>query len=366
MKYTNTIISIIIALSTLSPVSAYAAEVFSGKTPESAQYTPDAVLSSIGPVSITETVSINESAVPLYPTFESPADALHNMLNNEAILAIQKTYGFDSLSMSNWKEYAVACRKLQDSPSCPDWYQESDDRVWQAICFFDILENNEKNARAKGIVSSINTKSLGEMSLDIETLRIVLPAFSYELIADKVDRLNRLPEARSNFNVSKASDYALTYATSRNTNNYPSFDADCTNFASQILESGGEPQVPASTNPTSGWWHQKVFSGHSWSHAWSLADSFMKFFHATSPFGADHNKFSLYLQEGDFIALDDSRDGDWDHVGYVVACGNGIMSEGYRDYHVAQHTPDYHLDVSDSKNHWETHNGKANYGMFRR
>lgn len=121
---------------------------FSGKTPESAQYTPDAVLSSIGPVSIKETVSINEIAVPLYPTFESPADALHNMLNNEAI--------------------------------------------------------------------------------------------------------------------------------------------------------------------------------------------------------------------------DDSRDGDWDHVGYVVACGNGIMSEGYRDYHVAQHTPDYHLDVSDSKNHWETHNGKANYGMFRR
>lgn len=50
-----------------------------------------------------------------------------------------------------------------------------------------------------------------------------------------------------------------------------------------------------------------------------------------------------------------------------MAVGNGVVTPGgYRDYYVAQHTKDYRANVSDSINGWETHDGKARYGYFRR
>lgn len=46
----------------------------------------------------------------------------------------------------------------------------------------------------------------------------------------------------NDFNVNAAVDYAKIYAVNPNTDNYGYLDADCTNFASQIMENGGIQQ----------------------------------------------------------------------------------------------------------------------------
>lgn len=76
--------------------------------------------------------------------------------------------------------------------------------------------------------------------------------------------------------------------------------------------------------------------------------------------------FAANLRAGDFITVDFTSDGDWDHMGFVIKRDSSAGSYGYIDYKVAQHTTDYHALASSSTNDWETNNGKGTYAIVRR
>ena len=60
----------------------------------------------------------------------------------------------------------------------------------------------------------------------------------------------------------------------------------------------------------------------------------------------NHKKFSTNINKGTIIAEDWGNDGHWDHIGFVTAVDNHIGNYGYRDYKVAQHTNNYHLQTN--------------------
>lgn len=314
-----------------------------------------------GTVSSKIEAGIDGAFVPLYPTFDFPSEALSSIRRNEALQAVMKAYALDPIDGNNWARYAELSMALLDFPDRPAWYCESDERVSELRLFFDIFENDERNIEA---ITRLESADPGE---EARELMLTLPSASFEELSGWTEIASaRHSTAVRSFDSNAAFEYALTYSTKRNPK-YPSFDSDCTNFASQILESGGEPQVSGGdyNSVHVGWWHRNDWGQHLQSRTWTLADEFMKYF-GVKNCGSDHLDFSFTIQEGDFIALDFGKDGDWDHVGYVMVPGNGTGPGGYRDYHVAQHTQDYHADVSDKINGWETHDGKSNYGYVRR
>lgn len=73
--------------------------------------------------------------------------------------------------------------------------------------------------------------------------------------------------------------------------------------------------------------------------------------------------FSENIQKGDFITYDEGNDGDWNHIGFVTD-KKSSRTNGYYDYRVAQHTPNYHKWTSSTDNHWEEI-GRL-YGRIRR
>jgi len=74
--------------------------------------------------------------------------------------------------------------------------------------------------------------------------------------------------------------------------------------------------------------------------------------------------FSAYLKAGDFIALDMTKDGSWDHCAFIVSSDN-YLTNGYYDYLVAQHTSDYLAWATDDTNSWETYDGNSTYAVIR-
>lgn len=314
--------------------------------------------------SIKSSIQIGNKKIELYPTFDSIDESLNLIKDNRLVRYIEQTNNFGAISNLNWKEYRHEAMKLLDSPHAPGWCSESCLEYQDFLLFVDIMENDSKNKEIESLASIY--KNVGYSSEINQELYLLLP-YNYNS-NNKSISINGVLKTQRSFNRDAAFNYALTYAWTRNPE-YPSFDrGDCANFASQILENGGEPQVSGGdyNSVRVGWWHKYEWGQHIQSHSWSVADTFMKYFHAQAPCGTDHNAFSRIINEGDFIAYDKGSDGDWDHVGYVMILGNGMGPEGYRDYHVAQHSSDYHADVSDDINGWETLNGKATYGYARR
>ena len=167
----------------------------------------------------------------------------------------------------------------------------------------------------------------------------------------------------SNYNISSAVIYAKGYSTRRNTWDYQDYGGqDCTNFASQIMEHAGVPQEKSIFSSV-GWWHE--YEGyHVNSKSWSSADYFARYmgidYSTTS-----HYNFSVNLRAGDFIALDISNDGSWNHIGFVCESDN-YLTNGYYDYFVAQHSDDYLAWTSTDENGWENQESEGNrYGRIR-
>lgn len=247
--------------------------------------------------------------------------------------------------------------------------------------FFDIYENDDVNVEIKGLIEKYKSvmttgRSVNSSADILNRLDEVIPSYSEKFGTIKTS--SNLLRVGSSLNVSLATAYANAHATSRNTPLYHSFsNGDCTNFVSQILEYSGVSQAQYASE-YSGWWHkrEKGFLGIGWKHthsrSWTMANVFANYMGVTVS-TTDILSWSQSLYQGDFIALDFTNDGSWDHMGYVTDRSGVIKSYSvpgqnycisYSNFKVAQHTSDYNAWTSNAVNGWETYvNGR--YGRIR-
>ncbi|MCR4717077.1 MAG: amidase domain-containing protein [Lachnospiraceae bacterium] len=300
-------------------------------------------------ISTKEIIVVQGIELPLLPTFDSDKKAIEELSDNQIVKAIKDIYGYDVLSDNNWEDYRFASIDIIDNPKCPDWSAESDEDYMQLIQFFDIYENKADNKEtvrcAEGLGERCNATLLREFIY-------MLPSESQKKIVSNT-KFESLKANRpvNGFNINAAVSYAAKYGPSSNTSNYADFgDEDCTNFVSQVLENGGHSQT-VTNNEKTGWWHKKKNNKHKHSLSWIRANSFANYM-VVGYSTTSHTKFSSNIKKGDFIAADFTNDGEWDHSGFVtdkVTTNNN----GYYNYKVAQHSPNYHRWVSEENNHWE-------------
>lgn len=80
----------------------------------------------------------------------------------------------------------------------------------------------------------------------------------------------------------------------------------------------------------------------------------------------NHYNFSANIRRGDFIAIDWTSNGSWDHVGFVGkrnTTTSTIDGLTYYNYIVAQHSKDYINYASNTD--WPTSDGRT-WGRVRR
>lgn len=324
------------------------------------------LLTEIGEVSVKERISVGDVNVPLYCTFDSSEEAIEAIQENSVVKLIAEYYELDDLSDQTWEQYHEAMYMLFDSADCPSWYNESNVEFRELRQFFDIYENEEKNNE---IISMLNSARSVSSALSNTTLLELLPHDSYNVLKQK-NLCNdvAIASASAAINIEASIAYATAHATSPNKTDYDYFSADCTNFASQILENGDVSQEVYESEDL-GWWHTKstvlFITTHSHSISWIRADTFAKYM-GVGYTTTSHEDFAENIQRGDFIAQDHSNDGDWNHMGFVTDKASSVTA-GYYDYRVAQHSGNYHEWTSSSSNGWENlESDGGKYGRVRR
>ncbi|KUP25116.1 amidase domain-containing protein [Paenibacillus sp. DMB5] len=128
------------------------------------------------------------------------------------------------------------------------------------------------------------------------------------------------PAATYTFNRTQSKAYALTYAINNNTQ-YWTFENDCTNFASQVLNAGGIPKQKI-VEPYEGmpnWWMNTGAAGQ-WLYAvpWVQADSFFKLIRSTDTIHGYGKPGPEYLYEGDIISYDKGSDYTMNHTAVIT------------------------------------------------
>lgn len=138
----------------------------------------------------------------------------------------------------------------------------------------------------------------------------------------------------SGINIRPAIDYAMRHAKPGTYNSayhyYGREGGDCTNFVSQILVAGGVKEI-YTWNEYSGWWY--IGKGNV-SVSWLQARTFAKYMGVGYSCTSSWATFTSNVRQGDIIAYDKTRDGDYDHMAFLCA------AEGTNLY-IAQHTTDY-------------------------
>ncbi len=342
-------------------------------------YCNSSLLDGLGNIVRDSTININGIENPLYCTFDNKNDAIQKLQERipTILSVIANVYKLESISDKNWEEYRVGMQELLQD----DILFESDEEFRILSAFFDIYENDGKN---KEIQEYINSNSLKLRSINMNSdsgveLSVLLPYYApfakevQENILNQPLRNSRLSTYARDFNVNLAISYASRRAIAPNTTDYDYFkNADCANFASQILDYCGVKQE-VYDNKNLGWWHKtgKNLLGqttHSHSLSWTMADTFSRYM------GVGYTSISIYefsenIEPGDFISLDYKRDGDWDHVGFVTEKNYSAMDYDngyYFDFKVAQHSKDYHDWASSSINGWEEIGPAGAYARVRR
>lgn len=92
-----------------------------------------------------------------------------------------------------------------------------------------------------------------KLKATVMTGTIVLALLSTTLIANAT--FTNPTTTNSNYDRVDAYDYMTDYTTERNTDDYASFSADCTNFASQVVRAGGMAFTSTSSSPTINHWY---------------------------------------------------------------------------------------------------------------
>ena len=195
---------------------------------------------------------------------------------------------------------------------------------------------------------------------DILTMTVDYKSAHYQLpiIADPdlIDCAHVSPCGR--YRARRAAAYAAKWRTDRNSS-YKSFDADCTNFMSQILRAGGLAQMREYETGEGSWWMTKngpFFAPWNWTHSWSVSDTLQDHLRE---YGLARVTKSAY-RPGDFIAYDWEPDGTYDHINFVYSVRRG-------EPYLLQHTPDYSSPraFSDFKAEASTQFGKFKYIHLR-
>ena len=356
---------------------------------------------NVGGASVKQAVKINGAINYLYPTFDDIDIALENLEK-----AIPTYYGFIKETVDLKEMYGMDYNSLLSTKILPE--NEAIAALDEAIrlssisckgtpltaeqisleeerelfkAFYDIYENELKN---NAIITLLKSKNINTQ----EELASLLP-YNNPFVEEYFSATNATRSAQY-FNRKLGRQYAIDHATSPNSDEYGIAhtwyftQADCTNFASQILVAGGIDMHDSYPDETEGWWHRKVQEWHGnsyvWEHcysaAWVGADRFVRFMGTSGNEYTSFTTFAKKLISGDHIALDKQNDGDWDHMGFVCDIGTyGAYSytvDGeqyalyYRDFTVAQHTSDYFAWTSSDTNGWEVNNGSAKYAIVRR
>lgn len=282
-----------------------------------------------------EDIVIDGKNVELFETFDN------NIL---ALKAIQENYSnlLDEL-MNNHSLAPLSSENIED---------------YKSICASE-LNSNLANAEIKGLYHYLDTYILRSENDAIKDLSIqynktqdkelllqidLRSPYTSEKVYEKASLMGRT------FYVDDAVAYAVKYATNYN-GVFPSYSNDGTNFASQIVNAGGIDAYNNGDKQT-GWYPGSM----SWINAHRFANWFGIWNKST-----DHGWFSNNASRGDFVALDFDSNGTWDQIGFVTDkegyVGKWTDSKGntmyYKDYRIAQHSPDYNSWASWDSCSWE-------------
>lgn len=291
------------------------------------------------PFSILENESVvlpSGEEVHLYKTYCNNSDAMERINEDlsEFIAHMRDLYNLPALTNESFDEYAGYAFSV-------DIDEKYADSAMKFASFVDIYENKAKNDQIIEYIDSLSNNNTRSVKSNDE----ILDDLYYLLPYGEIERISR-PVVMSSYSVTDAVTYATTYAVNRNTAYDYVSNADCTNFASQILKAGGY-------NETSSWYSGSTLLGGK-SDRWWNADYFMRMIGVAKK-TTSFSSFSGYLSKGSFIAYDREGDGDWNHMGFVTAVGSSATTNGvtYTNFKVAQHTTNYHLWVSSENNGWE-------------
>jgi len=359
------------------------------------------VLDELGEIVTNDYVIINGDVNLIYPYFKDLDIALANAKNrySEIITTLKLKYHLGELSETNLTQYLDAISEYRTEFGLDFSYQLD---ICKFESFINISANSIKNANLKyllqeksGIKSGFRTYSslfISESVLDLLPYYSTANKKMAEIINDKKEKIGyflstaQVPETSvriiqpmtmlTSTQLTNAINYASTYAVNYNTVTYYSFSADCTNFASQILENAGIGQVNYYPDEYSGWWHYVYyFLGikiHKHSRSWAGADTFTRYMGRSNTRVISSNyAFELFttdISAGDFIAADWENDGSWNHIGFVAyksSFKNTYNGMYYYDFKVAQHTNDYYAWTSSTTNGWDATDGRV-YAIVRK
>ena len=359
------IVSIIIALVSVNNVEA---DVKNNKIVnyviqnENLEFKSSTFQNEIGRISIKYSFETNGQKNYLFPTFDDINQALEvfKKQNKDFVNIIKEYSGLEELEVNNLKEYESALNSYLKEPFKEINYSENSNEVVLYRLFMEYYENQKENEEIINYINDNLDKDLSSDRYFLAMLPYTTPLvqnFSNECKKEKIKQNIGIAVLRLDDSTMNEISYAYKYANHRNYD-YDYFDADCTNFVSQILESSGYEQ-------DSVWWHYQDMMGVNYQSAtWINANRFVNYF-GTIYSSTSHYGFSAYLKAGDIIALDIDNTGHWNHCGFVIASDN-YLTDGYYDYLVAQHTADYIAWTSSEINGWDNYAGGGNtYGVIR-
>lgn len=331
------------------------------------------LLKQFGKIDREQAVVIEGKINPLYCTFANEDYALRQLRSRvpNTLDLISSKYSLKEINKSNIVEYKNILNSLSDDSE----FFQNNDELQNLKSFIDIYEGYSRNKKLLEKVETLKNKDKLSKEDKIE-IGMLLPYYAplaIEASSYMQEQLGALRSALPDLNA--AVRYAERYAWTPNANEYGVakqkfiIDADCTNFASQILHASGVSQVVYG-NENYGWWHRKNWlGGHDYSISWINADVFARYM-GVGYTTTNHRSFAQNIIVGDFIAFDRESNGTWDHMGFVTYRDNSerwYNGKYYQNYIVAQHTSNYNMWVSEEQNHWEfigDNNGR--YGRVRR
>lgn len=148
---------------------------------------------------------------------------------------------------------------------------------------------------------------------------------------------------------SAAASYANEYALSPNSNYYPVYSDDCTNFVSQANWAGGQPEDIDGYNNYNGWWKTISRTGNAvqLSYSWTDADDYYMFLTNPGSYGTiesveDGTDISVApfgtMKTGDVYFYEWGTDGTIDHSTIMVSTGGTDPNSGIYGDLVDSHT----------------------------
>lgn len=345
----------------------------------------DSLFEEIDEVGVETQIVVGDMAISLYPVFESREESMKNIKEvcSGILNILAEKYELPEMSEENWNSYYRYSLQYLDEVESSDELQENEEYI-KLQNFFDIYENYDNNnelvqeaAKAEDIIELAESETFllslpYEAAEDLEesgmSISVDDKAGGMQTMNCYIGRERNIGYQMAAYNKTNATAYANTYAETPNKDRYGVVRryhvgpvADCTNFASQILEAGGKKQNKK-------WYCKKQLVGFEYSPNWSAANNFANYWGVDYKYYT-HSIFSQNVKKGDFITYDKAADGDWDHIGYVTAVKKSFNPKlGYKNYKVAQHTKNYNAWVSSSKNGWEKikkENPSAKLGIIR-